>query len=473
MLTMTIFLGFGIQPAHADDTDGISIQNVKVQPSTIKVGDTFTVTATLVNNSTVPIVLEGGTCVPLIEHVPFFTVMLDSHTKIKSKNLTCAGVGLSQILNPGKNLTGTSPDSTLFYIATEPGTANVTVTFHYSVKNQTDPTQANIEQTISKSFLFTIYDNKTSIQTSPRGGPSFTFDKITPLKQFKSGIRAEDIKCSVDHVLTIKSEDGSPTCVKPDTAKKLIQRGWAIEKLDPRFTSMDLEVYGSYNPGTLSGHFLKGSLSSIEGPISNGNVTIYVNGILMGQTVTDLSGCFQFNSWDDKKLSAQINETRLDMEQKGVLDGMNLRVVANYSGNENHGATNVTKQSYLYLWALPLPPPNYQTTISPSVLNVTQEYPIHFELMVKPFTTYSNVDMMKLSVGQMPCGVTDAISYNKGDDRVSTDHPGIFNVTLNTSSYTPTGTYWIMITQNTSGLSNPNIDHDITEFALKVLPKDN
>src|SRR5574340_1686515 len=228
MLTMTIFLGFGLQPAHADDTNGISIQNVKVQPSTIKVGDTFTVTATLVNNSTVPIVLEGGTCVPLIEHVPFFTVMLDSHTKIKSKNLTCAGVGLSQILNLGKKLTGTSPDSTLAYIATESGTANITVTFSYHVANQTDPTKPNIEQTISKSFLFTIYDNKTSIQTSPRGGPSFIFDKITPLKQFKSGIRAEDVKCSIDHVLTINSEDCSPACVKTETAKILYERGWAL-----------------------------------------------------------------------------------------------------------------------------------------------------------------------------------------------------------------------------------------------------
>lgn len=305
-------------------------------------------------------------------------------------------------------------------------------------------------------------------------GPIVTVQlQKSPLQQLKSGIPASDVQCTQGLELVIKIENGSPACVKPDTAQKLIERGWAIGKLDPQFTSMNLEVYGSYGPGTLSGHFLKGSLSSIEGPISNGNVTIYVNGISMGQTVTDQSGCFQFNSWDDKKLSAQINETRQNMEQKGVLDGMNLRVVANYPGDENHDAVNATKQSYLYLWALPLPPPNYQTTISPSVLNVTQGYPIDFELMVKPFTTYSNVDVMKLSVERIPCGVTDTISYNKGDDRVSTDHPGIFNVTLNTSSYTPTGTYWIMITQDTSGLSNPNIDHDITEFALKVLPKDN
>ncbi|MGI0018361.1 MAG: hypothetical protein ACREA1_06615, partial [Nitrosotalea sp.] len=163
MLIIIIFLGFELQPAHADNTHGISIQNITVQPYTVKVGDSFMVTATLVNNSTIPIILDGGTCVPLVEHVPFFTIMLDNHTKIKSKNLNCAGVGLSQILNSGKEITGTSPDSTFFYIATEPGTANVTVTFSYHVINQTDPMQPNIEHAISKSFLFDVQDNNTNV----------------------------------------------------------------------------------------------------------------------------------------------------------------------------------------------------------------------------------------------------------------------------------------------------------------------
>src|SRR5438309_10939805 len=118
MFTVVIFLGFGLQPAHADDANGISIQNIKVQPSMIKVGDTVTITATLVNNSTVPIVLDSGTCTIKDTHVPFFTVLFDNHAKIKAKNIYCAGVGLSQILNPAKNIIGTSPspDSELTYI---------------------------------------------------------------------------------------------------------------------------------------------------------------------------------------------------------------------------------------------------------------------------------------------------------------------------------------------------------------------
>src|SRR2546428_6485897 len=41
----------------------------------------------------------------------------------------------------------------------------------------------------------------------------------SPLKQFKSGIAANDIKCEQGLQLVIKAEDGSPACVKLDTAQ--------------------------------------------------------------------------------------------------------------------------------------------------------------------------------------------------------------------------------------------------------------
>lgn len=50
---------------------------------------------------------------------------------------------------------------------------------------------------------------------------------LSPLKQFKSGISAMDVKCSVDYVLVIKSEDGTPACVKQQTIPILVLRGWA------------------------------------------------------------------------------------------------------------------------------------------------------------------------------------------------------------------------------------------------------
>ncbi|MDE1814911.1 MAG: hypothetical protein KGI05_09660, partial [Thaumarchaeota archaeon] len=70
---MVIFLGFILTPVNADGTNGTSIQNISVQPYVIKVGDTFTVTATLVNNSTLPIIVDGGKCSAQDKQAEMFT----------------------------------------------------------------------------------------------------------------------------------------------------------------------------------------------------------------------------------------------------------------------------------------------------------------------------------------------------------------------------------------------------------------
>ncbi|MGI0074134.1 MAG: NHL repeat-containing protein, partial [Nitrosotalea sp.] len=49
---------------------------------------------------------------------------------------------------------------------------------------------------------------------------------LSPLKQFKSGVAAKDVTCEVDFHLVINAEDGSPACVRPETAQKLVERGW-------------------------------------------------------------------------------------------------------------------------------------------------------------------------------------------------------------------------------------------------------
>ncbi|MDE1876800.1 MAG: hypothetical protein KGH86_08255, partial [Thaumarchaeota archaeon] len=50
---------------------------------------------------------------------------------------------------------------------------------------------------------------------------------LPPLQQFKSGIKAEDVKCREGLVLITKVSDGAPACVKSYTSKILIGRGWA------------------------------------------------------------------------------------------------------------------------------------------------------------------------------------------------------------------------------------------------------
>lgn len=59
-------------------------------------------------------------------------------------------------------------------------------------------------------------------------GPVVTVKLIdSPLIQFKSGIHPKDVVCANGLKLVIKAEDGSPACVKPQTAQILIEQGWA------------------------------------------------------------------------------------------------------------------------------------------------------------------------------------------------------------------------------------------------------
>jgi len=122
-----------------------------------------------------------------------------------------------QKIEPGEKITITSPGSALTYMATTDGTTNATVTVPYSNINQTGPDQSEINKTISKSFLFTIAN--PALQT--------TYVIPLPLKQFKSGIAAKDVKCEPGLQIIIKAEDGSPACVRSSTAAILVTLGWA------------------------------------------------------------------------------------------------------------------------------------------------------------------------------------------------------------------------------------------------------
>ncbi len=50
---------------------------------------------------------------------------------------------------------------------------------------------------------------------------------LSPVEQMKIGFLARDIICKEGLELIFKSTDNSPACVKPATAEKLIERGWA------------------------------------------------------------------------------------------------------------------------------------------------------------------------------------------------------------------------------------------------------
>jgi len=200
-----------LKSIQADDTQSVEILNPQVQPNTIKVGDTFAINATIINNSNNTINVQNG-CGGA------FSVTFDNHATTEV-NKICNWMAIQIILKPGENITASNLSSNLIYKATASGTANATVTFSYIVGNQTG---SNVSfggnaTSVSKSFTFDI-----SNETSPKPTMSFY-----PLEQFKSGIAPKDVVCKQDLQLVIKAEDGSPACVKPSDGITLVQRGWA------------------------------------------------------------------------------------------------------------------------------------------------------------------------------------------------------------------------------------------------------
>src|ERR1700704_4513130 len=89
-----------LKPIQADNANTVMILNPQVQPAMIKVGDTFAINATLVNNSPNTINVQNGCGGP-------FSVVFDNHATVDLKKI-CNWMAIRIILKPGENITGTS-----------------------------------------------------------------------------------------------------------------------------------------------------------------------------------------------------------------------------------------------------------------------------------------------------------------------------------------------------------------------------
>ncbi len=92
------------------------------------------------------------------------------------------------------------------------------------------PVKLNFVPEKNGTYFFSLnIDKKLTTSTNFEVGDSTYSAGIiipSPLKQFKSGVVANNVICKQDLQLIFKAEDGSPACVKPDTAQKLVERGW-------------------------------------------------------------------------------------------------------------------------------------------------------------------------------------------------------------------------------------------------------
>ena len=87
--------------------------------------------------------------------------------------------------------------------------------------------------TASAPILHSVNDQGQTIFYPITHGTNSSIVLKSPLKQFKSGIAANDVKCEQGLQLVIKAEDGSPTCVRSDTAIVLVEHRWATNVSQP------------------------------------------------------------------------------------------------------------------------------------------------------------------------------------------------------------------------------------------------
>lgn len=201
------FTSLYIIPIQAS-TSNVDVLNLHVQPTTIKIGDTFAINATIVNNYNNTISIHNGCGGP-------FSVVFDNHATVDVKKV-CNFMAVQIILKPGANITLTSLSSNLEYKAQSAGIVNANVTISYTLANQTSGSNMTFDgnaTSISKPLLFTI--SKTSNIV-----PS-------PLEQLRSGIASKDVNCHAGFQLIFKAENNYPACVTPNTAMRLTSMGWA------------------------------------------------------------------------------------------------------------------------------------------------------------------------------------------------------------------------------------------------------
>lgn len=123
----------------------------------------------------------------------------------------------------------------LYHIHTE-----VFATDH-AIVNQTNTPKFDFWWSADDKGDISKYDNNT-IEKSFDIGKRPIVDKIqSPLKQLlkDDGIFGYEVKCNQGLAVVIKKLDNSPACVKPDTAKKLVERGWGVSSVNAVWFEFD------------------------------------------------------------------------------------------------------------------------------------------------------------------------------------------------------------------------------------------
>ena len=315
-------------------------------------------------------------------------------------------------------------------------------------------------------------DNKTYSQYVAKFSAKsdmVTPDHMSPLKQFKSGIVANDVKCGQGLQLVIKAEDGFPACVKPDTAKKLLERGWVPKISSSNSYAAPTKILSQVFPtnAALSAGepSVKGYLTSTDGTaLSNKQINIIIdnatfeNGtsienILVGKTSTDQNGCFYFADWNQDA----IDRFQKDMAEKtphgAPTDLVSIKAV--FTGDSKfQGSSNATKFTY-YTIAVPIVRPALSAfLVNGSDIVLEQGKSYNFT----DFSTWGEalqLHTISIEMKNLPCGIyekTREVSVTNNQTQV------IMPIELKVEKTAPVGNFTTYISVNNQALEPINLE---------------
>lgn len=158
--------------------------------------------------------------VVMLEGDPFFISQPYRAQSNPDAKTTFHGVSFSLPSDPNPPVPGGIRTTTVVFPdgQSEVLSRGVTIELGISVSKYSQPTVA-FSRTTDSTFFFLV-----------------SADSEPPLIQFKSGVPIKKIKCKEGLESILKSSDGSPACVKPETKQKLVERGWT--KSDGEWTPL-------------------------------------------------------------------------------------------------------------------------------------------------------------------------------------------------------------------------------------------
>jgi len=151
---------------------GVKILGVHTLPSTVVVGNTFSIGGNVINNSTATITFPNGTC-----NSP---VSIDFNKNVMIENqgtASCTTATPDVTLKPGEQSSILYPyHSGIAYRATAPGMTNATISFSYGVEIPTG--KSTISDNISRLYTFNIQSTSQSTSSQSISKPNTTSNII-------------------------------------------------------------------------------------------------------------------------------------------------------------------------------------------------------------------------------------------------------------------------------------------------------